>query len=144
MSRLEEILEDMQRTPRKLRPKAMIAPVRTSFTEETNALNPWRSSSAVATALGSFVSRVEDVEIRQKLEELCKETQTLLGVQAVGVASGVFNAVTLYRILLVNETEVSFERSERRSVTLQSAREVETHREHRFHAPVDVLLPLHA
>ena len=74
--------------------------------KEQSAANPWTPGSAVATALETFASRLEDPVARKKLEELRKEVGAVLGPKTVETSSGVFNAARLYRYLCINEMDV--------------------------------------
>lgn len=73
---------------------------------QTSTFNPWREGLKVEQAMRAFASRVTDSDHQQLLEELCKQVETLLGPQATNASNGVYNAVRLYRFLLINKLDL--------------------------------------
>ena len=74
--------------------------------------NSWVAGSSVETSLETLVSRLEDPELRAKLEELNKHIGTDLGARAINPRSGVFNAARLLRFLYHSEMDVGDARSQ--------------------------------
>ena len=83
----------------------------------TAASSPWRTSSRVATAMETFTSRIENVDLRTKLNELQKHVEADLGPQATDPHSGVYNPARLLRFLLLNDMNVADSRT---SIVLNS------------------------
>ena len=108
VARLEEIREkaEVEQGPRKA-----VMPRNMSDKKEKIA-NPWAEGSKLATALESFVSRIEDPARREKLEELTKEVRAVLGGQSVTAVAGVYNPVRLYRFLLGCQLDVPDSKSQ--------------------------------
>ena len=61
---------------------------------------------AIVAAAQAFPSRVGNEEARTKLEELSKEVESILGEEAIGALTGVYNPARLYRFLLGNWMDV--------------------------------------
>ena len=75
--------------------------------------SPWCSrGSRVANALETLVSRIEDANLRTKLEVLCKHVEADLGPQATDTLSGVYNPARLLRFLYQSEMDVDDARAQ--------------------------------
>ena len=61
---------------------------------------------ALVAAAQAFASRVGNEEDRTKLGELSKEVESILGEEAIGALTGVYNPARLYRFLLGNWMDV--------------------------------------
>ena len=61
---------------------------------------------ALVAAAQAFASRVGNEEDRTKLGDLSKEVELLLGKDAIGALTGVYNPARLYRFLLGNRMDV--------------------------------------
>ena len=110
-SRLEDILEESKASSTSVActgnlPTVTSAELGQSIQTSPSIFNPWREGFKVEQSMRSFASRVRDVEHRQPLQELCKQVETLLGPKATNASTGVYNAVRLYRFLLINELDV--------------------------------------
>ena len=79
--------------------------------------SPWRTSSEVMKAMETFTSRIENVDLRTKLNELHKHVEADLGPQATDPHSGVYNPARLLRFLHLNDTNVADART---SIVLNS------------------------
>ena len=105
--KLEKIIEDSEAKPE----RAAYGPLVMAGTS-TDASSPWISSSKVANAMQTLTSRIDDVELRTKLVELCKAVEADLGPQATDPASGVYNAARLLRFLYQTEMDVGEARTQ--------------------------------
>ena len=57
-------------------------------------------------AAQTFVSRLEDLETRTKVEELKTQVETRIGAEVVDILTGVYNRPRLHRFLLANTMDV--------------------------------------
>ena len=60
----------------------------------------------LVSAAQTFVSRLEDLEARSKIEELKTVLQTRIGAEALDIVAGVYNGPRLHRFLLANKMDV--------------------------------------
>ena len=102
VQRLEMIIESSE--ARIKRPKS--GPRVLSFRAPA-AKSPWSSSSRVMTAMETLASRIEDLELRKKLNQLCKLVENDLGPEVTNPHSGVYCMATLIRFLHCNEMDVN-------------------------------------
>ena len=132
--KLEKIIEDSEAAPQKAHgPIVMVTGTSADVT------SPWSSSSKVASAMQTLVSRIEDVELRTKLVELCKAVEADLGLQATDPASGVYNAARLLRFLYGSEKDVGDARTQtvlnfnaRKEFEMDAKRELIVNNDHSF------------
>ena len=73
----------------------------------TAASSPWQTSPRVGKAMETFISRIEDVDLRTKLTELHKHVEADLGPQATDPHVGVYNPARLLRFLYLNDMNVA-------------------------------------
>ena len=109
--RLEMIIEEVEAAPVK-EVKSRGGPTVVHAGEAVDLESPWRSSSKIKTAMETFASRIEDAEMRDKLDELCELVQADLGPRAVDPVTGIYNAPRLLRFLYCNEMDVGDARTQ--------------------------------
>ena len=106
VARLEMICEAAEE--RKKRTGSNMLKVTPRFKKQSDGiLSPWATGSAVATALNTLVSRIQDASVRTKLQQLCKEVGESLGPQAVDPTLGVYSAARLWLFLQGSELDVN-------------------------------------
>ena len=107
VKRLQVIIDYEKEKPARRRNRAAIALTPVVEKQSKGTRNPWIKGSAVATALETFTSRLEDSETRAKLEKLSSQVAASLGDQAVDIFVGVYNPARLYRYLCNAEMDVA-------------------------------------
>ena len=114
VKRLENIIKDANTINEEHRKKA--GPVVMADKPMVDS-NPWRTSARVGKAMKTFTSRIENVDLKTKLNELHKHVETDLGPQATDPLSGVYNPARLLRFLHLNDMNVADART---SIVLNS------------------------
>ena len=113
--RLECIVEDTESAPAmkgvKMGASSIHGP-RVLSAKASGLTRPWQTSSKVTNAMETFVSRIEDAELRKKLIELGTQVGADLGPEATSPRTGVYNGARLLRFLYRCEMDVSDARTE--------------------------------
>ena len=107
--RLERIIEDREAAPAT---EQGGDPLVMAGNSPADLPSPWHTSPRIATIMESFTSRIEDLKLRTKLNELCKLVEADLGVQTTSPLNGVYNVSNLLRFLYQSEMDVGDARAQ--------------------------------